>query len=101
MTFQAIFYSYILKAAWQEKSSNIKMKKIKTYECFLWIFSPATINPQKTGFYTEAYVRRLEARLRGYLSASMVPIQLKAFYTKNKVRIMIVLFEKSVYLKVQ
>ena len=44
----------------------------------------AMINPQKTGFYTEAYIRRLESRVRGYLSGTMVPLQLKLLYQRNR-----------------
>jgi len=43
----------------------------------------AMVNPQKNGFYTEAYIRRLESRVRGFLSATMVPLPLKPLYKKT------------------
>lgn len=44
----------------------------------------AETTPQKSGFYTESYLRRLEAGVRGYLSAAKMPLKMKALYQRNQ-----------------
>ena len=42
------------------------------------------INSQRTGVYTASFLRRLEARLKGFLTAALKPVKVSPFFQKNQ-----------------
>ena len=47
-------------------------------------FLEAQINSQRTGVYTASFLRRLEARLKGFLTAALKPVKVSPFFQKNQ-----------------
>ena len=47
-------------------------------------FLDAQINSQRTGVYTASFLRRLEARLKGFLTAALKPVKVSPFFQKNQ-----------------